>query len=423
MSLIMLVLLFVLGAAVGGQVNRGIYRLAWQARPIGPWSQPHQQSAPRCWYDRIPILGWWYLRRESSLHGVAFWLRPLLIELSMAVGFAALYGYEVLQVRVFDFPSRLDFVPNAFTLHVQYSGHLVLISLMMVATFIDFDEQTIPDAITIPGTALGLVLLAVFPQARPFVTVRSSNMPGWAADHLHVASGTSSYGLDWPVWLNGSSGLALAIACLLAWWLAVLPWFWTSRRGWVKGLQYLAASARRGMNWVMLTLLAAGTTTILITWSVGGDHWESLLSALVGMSVGGGMIWAVRILAGRALGQEAMGFGDVTLMAMIGVYMGWQATLIVFFLAPFAALFIAGAQWLLTRRKDIAFGPYLCLAAVVLMINWGSIWEPQARQIFGMGWWVPAILVLGLALMWGLLTVLRFVRELSSGELGVMSEQ
>ncbi len=35
-----LALLFVIGVLVGRQVNRGIYRLAWFARALGPWSPP-----------------------------------------------------------------------------------------------------------------------------------------------------------------------------------------------------------------------------------------------------------------------------------------------------------------------------------------------------------------------------------------------
>ena len=46
--------------------------------------------------------------------------------------------------------------------------------------------------------------------------------------------------------------------------------------------------------------------------------------------MGGGIVWAVRIIASQALGVEAMGFGDVTLMCMIGAFVGWQPALLIF---------------------------------------------------------------------------------------------
>ena len=48
-------------------------------------------------------------------------------------------------------------------IHAQFIAHAVLIALMLIATFIDFDEKTIPDWITIPGTLLGLLFAAVWP--------------------------------------------------------------------------------------------------------------------------------------------------------------------------------------------------------------------------------------------------------------------
>jgi hypothetical protein len=87
---IRLALLFIFGAIVGGQVNRGIYRLAWKPRAIGPWSKAHELAPPRRWSDRLPILGWWGLRREAKLHGSGFWVRPLLIELGLGGFFACL---------------------------------------------------------------------------------------------------------------------------------------------------------------------------------------------------------------------------------------------------------------------------------------------------------------------------------------------
>src|SRR5436305_14287804 len=50
-------------------------------------------------------------------------------------------------------------------MHWEYLAHVLLLALMIVASFIDLDEKTIPDAVTIPGTLLGLALAALAPQS------------------------------------------------------------------------------------------------------------------------------------------------------------------------------------------------------------------------------------------------------------------
>lgn len=407
----------ILGVIVGTQVNRGIYRLAWFQRDIGPWSRPSADAAQRSWYDRLPILGWWLLRRESSLHGRGFWVRPLLLELAMGVTFAVLYWYEVDQRGLFP-QDRSAFVPTGLitplVLHLQLFSHLVLISLMMLATFIDLDEQTIPDAITVPGTLLGLLFSSVFPASRAIVAVPAAvGGSGYAAEFLHLCSGTGRPGIpEWPAWLNGPSGLIIGLSCFSAWCVAIIPWTWTLRRGLLKAVQFwLASISRRPSTAPIAGMGVTGAAVITSIWSSGGTRWESLLSALVGLAVGGGIIWAVRIVGSAALRQEAMGFGDVTLMAMIGSFTGWQPTLIIFFLAPFSAILIAVAQFAVSRRHDIAFGPYLCLATLFWSLRSGGIWRDYGLPIFSMGWFVPAVGVSGLLLMGGMLQLWRLVRD------------
>ena len=75
------------------------------------------------------------------------------------------------------------------------------------------------------------------------------------------------------------------------------------------------------------------------------------MTALVGLAVGGGVIWVVRMIGTAVLRREAMGFGDVTLMSMIGTFVGWQASLIVFFSRRFSRLVIAVVQWVLHRER------------------------------------------------------------------------
>ncbi|MBI2481694.1 MAG: prepilin peptidase [Planctomycetia bacterium] len=397
--------LFLLGVIVATQLNRGIYRWAWFARAIGPWSAPHKEALARHWSDRIPIIGWIGLRREAPIHGRGFWIRPLLLEVATGVCFAALYWHEVAGGPTCD-------IETFAVLQARYLKHIILFSLMLVATFIDFDEQTIPDAITVPGVIIGLLLAVVLPTCREVVWVGPPLQP----EFLSVVSGVMRE-RDWLAYVQGETSLLIGLACFLGWCAAVVPWLWTTRRGVRKAFQYFAVSFRRRLSPALVLTAIVGSLSIVLVWKFCNpallgptNRWECLFSALVGMAAGGGLIWAVRIVGSYALGQEAMGFGDVTLMAMIGAFLGWQATLIIFFLAPFAALFISVSQWLLTRRRDIAFGPYLCAGACYLVVDWAPMWN-RAGPIFELGLFVPGVLAFGLALMGIMLVGMRWLRE------------
>lgn len=418
-----LVALFVIGAAIGGQLNRAIYALAWTRRVgFGPWSPPAKKAPPRRWFDKLPILGWLTLRRETKLHGRSFWVRPLLIEFGAAIGFAWLYRWEIHGGLL---PELLRYAPETAPpallamLHVQFVLHVVLISLMVVATFIDFDEQIIPDSITVPGTLAALVIAVVWPSSRLPIEITSA--AGKLLSHLQASSPGA-----WPDWFDAGGGLACGLACFVAWCVALMPKTWTTRYGLLKGVRYLLASVvrpRRRTNQAaprgpfLETILLLGTAVvgsagIALVWSFGGARWPSLLSALFGLAFGGAMIWSVRIIGSVALGKEAMGFGDVTLMAMIGAFLGWQPALMIFFLAPFAALLIAASQWLLMRRNDIAFGPYLCLATLILLLAWDRTWNGWAdTKIFALGSFIPILAGCCLIMLGVMLTCWRYVKE------------
>ncbi len=69
----------------------------------------------------------------------------------------------------------------------------------------------------------------------------------------------------------------------------------------------------------------------------------------------------MRIAARQGLGVEALGFGDVTLMAMIGVYVGWQPSVLIFFIAPCYAVVVFVVRLLLRGSNAGAYGPFLCM--------------------------------------------------------------
>lgn len=400
------------GALAGLLANR------WSQRLQRRWSAPALADERRAddrrtrLADWVPLWGWWqgsYQAREA-LHGsrrgraqspLRPW-RPLLVELSTAVGFVLLYWWETVRLGLIVPPLNLAAAaPFAASMQIAALAHLGLMALMLAATLIDLDEKLIPDEITITGTVVALLLAVAAPSAAlPSVNWLASGRP--EIESLHLASPQT-----WPATLEGrpqAGSLALAIGCLGAGCVALLPRTWRGRRGWrtAVALCWTRMRRERFSHWVALGF-GVGSVLIAAVWYAGATRWQSLLSALAGMAVTGGIVWLVRIIGAVTLRREAMGFGDVTLMGMIGAFLGWQAGLMVFFVAPFFGLALGIVQAVAARDAEIPYGPYLCLGTLAVIVRWPLLWE-ATREVFGVGWLLPvtlAVLFLLMALLLG----------------------
>jgi prepilin signal peptidase PulO-like enzyme (type II secretory pathway) len=119
--------------------------------------------------------------------------------------------------------------------------------------------------------------------------------------------------------------------------------------------------------------------------------------------MGGLLVWGFRIVSGWAMNQEALGFGDVTLMAMIGSFFGWQIVWLAFFLAPFFGLIFVIIAWIVTRDSATPFGPYLCAATLYAMLDWVALWSWWSQWFQPVQWLLPFLLglLIGLAaILW-----------------------
>ena len=103
--------------------------------------------------------------------------------------------------------------------------------------------------------------------------------------------------------------------------------------------------------------------------------------SIAGLITGAGLTWLARQVSSRVLGQEAMGSGDVTLMAMIGSYLGWQAVTLVFLVAPLTGITFGVLIRMISGKTYLPYGPWLSIAAVIVLFTWGRLWE-QTRIIF-----------------------------------------
>ncbi len=435
---IRLAVLFVVGCCLGGLINLGIYRLAWNPRPVSPWSRPPAEAPRRRPWDRIPVFGWFGLRRESKLYGDSFWVwaRPMLVELFCGAAIAGLYYWEIELCRLvppnlvlpkFFLPAIL---PNNVMLatirHEQFLAHAVLLCFMLVATWIDIDETNIPDGITVPCTLLGLLIVSLWPYA--LLPQVNSGGP-WGAPVISAVWLTSPDDIPPPLnnplappqfvnpWdvnaVTGPAALAAAVAVFWTWCLALLlPDRWRMRRGFRRAIGiYAARIVRQPGSKLMLALAVIGAAAIAGVWWHGGPRWAALASSLAGIAVGGGLVWIIRVLASMAMGREAMGFGDVTLLAMIGAFLGWQATIVVFFMAPLIALVFGIVRLLLHGEQAIPFGPFLCPAAAITVIYWPPIWDFLGDHYFSLHWWLIVVLLGCLSLMVVLLPPIRWVTD------------
>jgi prepilin signal peptidase PulO-like enzyme (type II secretory pathway) len=282
----------------------------------------------------------------------------------------------------------------------------MLMTLMLIASLIDADEKIIPDAITVTGTWLGLLVAAVYPLSMLPNPILNPNAPP-QPEFLHLAAPN-----EWPAMLDGCplvGSLVLGLGCWWLWCVALMRRTWYARHGWRRALDLALARLKRDRSTIPLVLIGlVGSGVIASVWYWGGDHWRGLLTALVGMAAGGLVIWLVRVIGTVVLRREAMGFGDVTLMGMIGAFLGWQTCLLVFFLAPFAGLVVGLITLILRQEHEIPYGPFLCLAAAGVVIKWAPVWD-WASDIFALGLLIPAVMLICMVLMALLLGVWRLI--------------
>lgn len=237
-------LIGLLGLSIGSFLNVVIHRLPRRTSLVWPASACPRCGAPIRWYDNVPVLGWMALRGRCRDCASSIAIRYPLVELITMAVFIAHYlrfGLEPL------------LLPR------------LLFACALIALFaIDLEHQLLPNRITLPGIAAGVLFSAFLP-------------PG-------------------------------------------------------------------------------------------------LVASLLGVAVGGGVLWAIGEGWSRLRGMEAMGFGDVKMLAMIGAFLGWQLVIVTFVISSIVGGLFA-AILLVARRTSwtaaLPFGTFLAIGALIASL-WGE---------------------------------------------------
>jgi len=110
--------------------------------------------------------------------------------------------------------------------------------------------------------------------------------------------------------------------------------------------------------------------------------------SFLGIIAGGGIIWFTGFLFDLVYFKllkrppiqgetESMGGGDIKLLAMIGAFLGWQRTLLAFFVAPFLGVAFGIFSLIVKKDHTIPYGPFLSIAAVLSLF-----WADKIIRLF-----------------------------------------
>ncbi len=99
-----------------------------------------------------------------------------------------------------------------------------------------------------------------------------------------------------------------------------------------------------------------------------------LLERVIGALAGAGFLYLVLLYGGAVYGQDAMGEGDLNLIALVGAFLGWKGVVVTILLGCLSGsvvgLALIGLRRL-RRREHMPFGPFLALGALVALF-WGD---------------------------------------------------
>jgi leader peptidase (prepilin peptidase)/N-methyltransferase len=118
----------------------------------------------------------------------------------------------------------------------------------------------------------------------------------------------------------------------------------------------------------------------LLLSEVAGPGWQA---SLVGVVVGGGVLWAIAEIYYRVRKEEGLGMGDVKMLGMIGAFLGWKLVLVTLMLASFGGTVI-GLGVMLGKKQSLKyalpFGTFLAAAAIVAAVGGERILDWYLRQ-------------------------------------------
>lgn len=414
--IIYLIFAFALGSCVGSFLNVVVYRLprveekegdshglfASIFRDARSLSYPPSRC-PKCgqslkWYDNLPVIGWIKLAGKCRFCKAPISVRYPIVEAITGLLFVLYYVMFFIEGigpgvawHLPDGTLQYRHVEMLITEHWPiYLLDMVLIGALFAASMIDAELFIIP--LEIPWFVVPFALLehalcdhADWPGALNFGPPQAAVAAGAA---LGILVSIIFVEVGWLPLSFADGGPAMEIDKTRAAKANEEPQYH----------DYSAAEVRAEIRKEMLFLMPPmflGGVWLLLTWKVPAisamwhhvvaiDWVSGLLGSILGLLVGGFVVWLVRIIGSYIVGREAMGLGDVHLMAAVGAVLGPGPATIAFFLAPFFGILHTIYLFATKKGRELWLGPYLSLATAAVMLFYCEIANYLAPGLMGL---------------------------------------
>jgi leader peptidase (prepilin peptidase)/N-methyltransferase len=258
------ILFFLFGMVIGSFLNVCITRIPEEVSIILPGSRCPKCGTAIKFYDNVPVFAWIWLRGKCRACGTPISVMYPLVELATGLLFVgAFLEYGITQATV---------------------KWLFFTCLIIVLTIADLRVRLLPDLVTWPGFAVGLMFSWFVPPDEGFARAL-----GWRFLHQRFAAHVAGL-------LDGILGAAFG--SFLLWGLAV---------------GYKLLRKREGMGLGDVKMMAMVGSFV----GLRGTFWTILLGSLLGSVIGLGVVVTLYLAgSGRELAERASRRGLGTVKAL-----------------------------------------------------------------------------------------------------------
>ena len=107
------------------------------------------------------------------------------------------------------------------------------------------------------------------------------------------------------------------------------------------------------------------------------------LHGVLGAAVGFGVLYAVGLAGRWLLKEDAMGGGDIKMMAMVGSFVGWQGALLTVFAGAVFGSLVYVPLLIMKKKRLVPFGVFLAMGGAVAFVFGASILDWYQRFLRG----------------------------------------